>query len=192
MELQCLLRASIFQPILGNSPLSLQILLWHCTESLRLGRSSSPTPTLKHGHIEPVAWDRVQLGFEYLWGWRLHNLFSHSHNKNHLFFLFSGNSCVSFIARGLHSYHWAPLRRICVCLPYSSQQVFMWRQSCSHKAEADWIQGQGSDELLRSGVCENLELGLRGLWAVPFLPLTFCVPWGRHLTLPHLCFFSLH
>uniref|UniRef100_A0A8B9Q4U4 Transmembrane protein 19 n=1 Tax=Apteryx owenii TaxID=8824 RepID=A0A8B9Q4U4_APTOW len=39
-----------------------------------LWRSSSPTLLLKQGHLEHVAQDPVQVGFEYLQGWRLHNL----------------------------------------------------------------------------------------------------------------------
>ena len=32
------------------------------------GRSSGPTPLLKHGHLEPVAQDCVQVASEYLQG----------------------------------------------------------------------------------------------------------------------------
>ena len=44
------------------------------TEWLDLWRSCSPKPLLKQGHPEPVAQDRVQTAFEYIQGWRLHNL----------------------------------------------------------------------------------------------------------------------
>ena len=36
--------------------------------------SSGPTFLLKQGHSEPLAQDRAQTAFEYLQGWRLHNL----------------------------------------------------------------------------------------------------------------------
>ena len=46
-------------------------------------------PLLKQDHLELVAQDSVQLGFEYLQGWRLHTLpgqavpvLSHPHSKN--------------------------------------------------------------------------------------------------------------
>jgi len=39
-----------------------------------LQRSSGPTLLLKQGHLKPVAQDCVQVAFEYLQGWRLHNL----------------------------------------------------------------------------------------------------------------------
>ena len=51
-------------------------------------RSSSSTPQLKQGQLEQVASDRVQLDFEYLKGWRLHNhsgqplpVVGHPHSK---------------------------------------------------------------------------------------------------------------
>ena len=37
-------------------------------------RSSGLTPLLKQGHLEMVAQDHAQMAFEYLQGWRLHNL----------------------------------------------------------------------------------------------------------------------
>jgi len=37
-------------------------------------RSSGPISLLHQGHLEPVAQDHVQTAFEYLQGWRLHNL----------------------------------------------------------------------------------------------------------------------
>ena len=37
-------------------------------------RPSSPTLMLKQGQLEQVAHDCIQLGFEYLHGWRLHRL----------------------------------------------------------------------------------------------------------------------
>jgi len=37
-------------------------------------RSSVPTPLLRQCHLELVAWDHVQMAFEYLQGWRLHKL----------------------------------------------------------------------------------------------------------------------
>jgi len=40
-----------------------------------LWRSSAPTPLCKQGHLEPVVQDRVQMAFENLQRWRLHNLF---------------------------------------------------------------------------------------------------------------------
>ena len=39
-----------------------------------LWRSSGPTPVLKQGHLEQVAQDCIQMAFQYLQGWRLHNL----------------------------------------------------------------------------------------------------------------------
>ena len=39
-----------------------------------LQRSSDPTLLLKQSQLEPVAQDHVQAAFEYLQGWRLHNL----------------------------------------------------------------------------------------------------------------------
>ena len=54
----------------------------------QLLRSTSPIPLLKQGHLEPVAQDPVQSGFEYLQGRRLRSLsgqtvpaFDHSHSK---------------------------------------------------------------------------------------------------------------
>jgi len=35
---------------------------------------SCPTSLLKKGHLKPVAQDHVQMAFEYLQGWRLHNI----------------------------------------------------------------------------------------------------------------------
>ena len=53
-----------------------------------LWRSFGPTPLLKQGHVEGVAQDCVQMAFEYLQGWRLHNLsgqpvpvLSHPHSE---------------------------------------------------------------------------------------------------------------
>ena len=53
-----------------------------------LWRSSGPTPVLKQGHLELVAQAHGQMAFEYLQGWRLHNLpgqpvpvFSHPHSE---------------------------------------------------------------------------------------------------------------
>ena len=53
-----------------------------------LWRSSGPTPLLKQGHLGQVASDHVQIAFEYLQGWRLHNLsgqpvpvLGHPHSK---------------------------------------------------------------------------------------------------------------
>ena len=39
-----------------------------------LWRSPGLNPLLKQGHLELVAQDHVQTVFEYLQGWRLHNL----------------------------------------------------------------------------------------------------------------------
>ena len=39
-----------------------------------LWRSSAPTTLLKQGHLQLVAQDHVQTAFEYLQGWRIHNL----------------------------------------------------------------------------------------------------------------------
>jgi len=39
-----------------------------------LWRSSCPALLLKQGHLEQVAHDHVQMAFEYLQRWRLHNL----------------------------------------------------------------------------------------------------------------------
>lgn len=36
-------------------------------------RSSGPSPLLKQGHLERVAHDHIQAGFEYLQGKKLHN-----------------------------------------------------------------------------------------------------------------------
>jgi len=36
-------------------------------------RSSGPSTLLKQGHLEPVAQDHIQMAFEYLQGWKLHN-----------------------------------------------------------------------------------------------------------------------
>ena len=51
--------------------------------------SSSPNALLKQGQLQQVAQDHVQSGFEYLQGWRLHNLSGqpipvsgHPHGKN--------------------------------------------------------------------------------------------------------------
>jgi len=53
-----------------------------------LWRSSSPTPLLKQGHLQPVSQDHDQTAFEYLQGWRLHQLpgqpvpvLGHPHNE---------------------------------------------------------------------------------------------------------------
>jgi len=53
-----------------------------------LWRSSSPTPQLKQGPLEPFAQDYVQSAFELLQGWRLHSLsgqlvpvLDHPHSK---------------------------------------------------------------------------------------------------------------
>ena len=42
-----------------------------------LWRSSSATLPLKQGHLQPVVQDHVQRAFNYLQGWRLHNLSGH-------------------------------------------------------------------------------------------------------------------
>jgi len=39
-----------------------------------LWRTSSPTPLLRKGHLEPIAQGHVQTTFEHLRGGRLHNL----------------------------------------------------------------------------------------------------------------------
>lgn len=36
-------------------------------------RSSGPTPRLRQGHLEPVAWEHTQMAFEYFQGPRIHN-----------------------------------------------------------------------------------------------------------------------
>lgn len=41
---------------------------------LELMEVMSPTPVLEDGHWVQVAQGCVQLGFEYMQGWRLHNL----------------------------------------------------------------------------------------------------------------------
>lgn len=46
-----------------------------------LQRSSSPSPLLKHSHLEHVSQDHIQAGFEYLQRRQLHNL------SEQLFFL---------------------------------------------------------------------------------------------------------
>ena len=43
-----------------------------------LYRSSGPTPLLKQGHLDLVAQDHVQMAFEDLRWWRLHNLYQGS------------------------------------------------------------------------------------------------------------------
>jgi len=63
---------------------------------------------LKQGHLEPVAQDHVQMAFENLQGWRLHNLLglpvpvvSHLCSEK--------TSCISVFAHCLWSCHRAPL-----------------------------------------------------------------------------------
>ena len=53
-----------------------------------LQRLCHPTLLLKQGHLKKAAQDHVQIAFEYLQGWRLHNLsgqpvpvLGHPHNK---------------------------------------------------------------------------------------------------------------
>jgi len=36
-----------------------------------LERSSCPSPDSEQGHLEKVAWDHIESGFEYHQGWRL-------------------------------------------------------------------------------------------------------------------------
>jgi len=43
-------------------------------ESHNLWRLSGPKPLLKQGHLQPVVQDCIQITFDYLQGWRLHNL----------------------------------------------------------------------------------------------------------------------
>ena len=41
---------------------------------MRLDRTTGPTPLLEQGHLQPVSQDHDQTAFEYLQGWRLHQL----------------------------------------------------------------------------------------------------------------------
>ncbi|KAK4826745.1 hypothetical protein QYF61_010998 [Mycteria americana] len=70
------------------SPWYKQLLNHRMTEVGRdLWKASDPTPLLKQGHLDLLAQDYVQPPFEYVQGWRLHNLsgqpvpvLSHPHN----------------------------------------------------------------------------------------------------------------
>ena len=77
-----------------------------------LWRSLCPTPLLKQGHLDTVAQDHVQMGSEYLQGWRLHNIsgqpipvLCHLHSKKvfrrHLLCF---SVCPSPLVLSLH--HW--------------------------------------------------------------------------------------
>lgn len=62
-----------------------------------LCRLSSPLPCSKQHQLQQVSQGHVQSGFEYLYGWRLHNskqpvpMFSHPHSKKINKFMFKCN-----------------------------------------------------------------------------------------------------
>jgi len=73
-----------------------------------LWRSSSPIPLLRQSHLEPVAPENVQMAFEYLQRWRLHNLpgppmpvLSHPHSKKVFLDVQMAPSVFQFVSLGL-------------------------------------------------------------------------------------------
>lgn len=85
-------------------------------------------------------------------GWRLQNcsdqpdpVFDHLHSKKVIYFMFKLNSCVSFNAYCLLSFHWAPMRR--------SSYLFM----CINKIPTSLFQAKKTTALsLTLLICSNL------------------------------------
>ena len=93
-----------------------QIIMYSIHRMVEVGRdlwrSSGPTSLLKQGHLKLVAQDHVQMDFEDLQGWRLHNLsgqpvlmLSHSHSKKSVSLCSGGTFCVS-PSGSVTEHHW--------------------------------------------------------------------------------------
>lgn len=80
--------------------------------------TSISTPLLKARSTQ-VAQEHVQLGFENLQGWRLHNLFRKSGSVfDHTTVKKVFSYVLVIYAHYLFSIHWTPLRRVLFCLLY--------------------------------------------------------------------------
>lgn len=92
-----------------------------------ISRWSSPNHLLKQGQL----WeDSVRLDFEFMHGWRLHNLsrqrvsvFDHPQSKS-VFLCSDGILHVLLSAHCLLFCYWAPLRRACSVFFIPSHQIF--------------------------------------------------------------------